>query len=193
MRGDARFDRRSLDDRSWVDLARDFLHGADTLFDVLCTSVPWTQGRRWMYDREVADPRLSRWYDAGEAVPHDALVAIRDAIAARYGVPLGSLGLNYYRDGQDSVAFHRDRELRYLDDTLIAIVTLGGQRPFLVRPRTGGPSIDLSPVSGDLIVMGGACQLAFDHGVPKVVHAAPRISVTYRWAAVPGDVGRARG
>jgi alkylated DNA repair dioxygenase AlkB len=131
-----------------------------------------------------------RWYEAGQSLPDDALVTIREALGARYGVRFGAVGLNYYRDGRDSVAFHRDRELRHLDDTLIAIMTLGGQRPFLVRPRTGGASIDLSPASGDLIVMGGACQIGFEHGVPKVAHAGPRISVTYRWARVPESRSR---
>jgi alkylated DNA repair dioxygenase AlkB len=181
----ARFERRALDDHSWVDVARDFVRGADTLFDHLQAEVAWRQGRRWMFDREVDDPRLSHWYEAGDRLPHDALVAMRDVLGERYGVRFGAVGLNYYRDGRDSVAFHRDRELRYLDDTLIAIVTLGGQRPFLVRPRAGGASIDLSPASGDLIVIGGASQLGFEHGVPKVVHAGPRISVTYRWARRP--------
>jgi alkylated DNA repair dioxygenase AlkB len=192
---DVRFERRALDDRSWVDVARDFLRGADTLFDDLRVTVPWTQGRRWMYDREVADPRLSRWYEPGEALPHEALVAIRDALGVRYGVRFGGVGLNYYRDGRDSVASHRDRELRSLEDTLVAIVTLGAQRPFLVRPRPRGASIDLSPASGDLIVMGGACQERFEHGIPKVLHAGPRISVTYRWArhgAVAHETGRPR-
>ena len=182
---DVRFDRRALGESSWVDVAREFLRGADTLFDHLCAAAPWTQARRWMYDREVADPRLSCWYEAGNPLPHDALVTLREAIGARYGVRFGSVGLNYYRDGRDSVAFHRDRELRHLDDTLIAIVTLGGQRPFLIRPRPRGRSIDIAPASGDLLVMGGACQQGFEHGVPKVVHAGPRISVTYRWARRP--------
>jgi alkylated DNA repair dioxygenase AlkB len=181
----ARFERRELDPLSWVDVARGFLRGADTLLDDLLVRVPWTQGRRRMYDRMVDDPRLSHWYASGDDLPDPALVAIRHALATRYGVGFGSVGLNYYRDGRDSVAPHRDRELRHLDDTLIAIVTLGAQRPFHVRPRSGGPSIDLSPASGDLLVMGGACQVAFEHGVPKVVHAGPRVSVTYRWARAP--------
>ena len=63
----------------------------------------------------------------------------------KYGVPLGGIGLNYYRDGRDSVAPHRDRELRHLDDTLIAIVTLGAKRRFLIRPKGGGKSSDISP------------------------------------------------
>jgi alkylated DNA repair dioxygenase AlkB len=80
------------------------------------------------------------------------------------------------------VAYHRDRELRRLDDTLIAIVTLGAARPFLIRPLGGGRSRDLRPGSGDLLVMGGRCQVAWEHGVPKVAHAGPRISATLRWA-----------
>ena len=181
----ARFVRRPLDEGSWVDVAREWLRGADTLFDQLRSTVEWAQGRRWMYDREVDDPRLSHWYDPRAVLPHPALDEMRQALAGRYGVRFGAVGLNYYRDGRDSVAFHRDRELRHLDDTLIAIVTLGEQRPFLIRPSRRGRSIDLSPASGDVLVMGGACQQGFEHGVPKVAHAGPRISVTYRWARRP--------
>jgi alkylated DNA repair dioxygenase AlkB len=180
---DVPFTRQQLDERSWVDVARHFLHGADTLFEELRDGVEWVQYRRHMYDRMVDDPRLSHWYGADEALPHATLVAVRDALAARYSVPFAGVGLNYYRDGRDSVASHRDRELRRLGDTRVAILTLGAQRPFLLRPRAGGRSIDLSPASGDLLVMGGACQIGFEHGVPKVVHAGPRISASYRWAS----------
>jgi alkylated DNA repair dioxygenase AlkB len=176
------FDRITLDDRSWIDVGRGFLVGADTLFDRLVADVDWKQGRRWMFDRMVDDPRLSRWYNRDDEVPHPALDHVRGALQQHYGVPFGSVGLNYYRDGQDSVAFHRDRELRHLDDTLVAIVTLGSRRPFLVRPKRGGASIDVSPGSGDLLVMGGRCQADFEHGVPKSAHAGPRISASYRWS-----------
>jgi alkylated DNA repair dioxygenase AlkB len=179
----APFERLSLDDASWIDVARGFLRGADTLFEQLRDGVPWKQGDRWMYDRMVDDPRLSRWYTPDEPLPHEALVVVRRVLEGRYGVPLEGVGLNYYRDGRDSVASHRDRELRHLDSALVAILTLGARRPFLVRPRDGGSSIDLSPASGDLIVMGGACQAGFEHGIPKVAHAGPRISASYRWSS----------
>jgi len=179
---DVSFARVQLDERSWVDIARHFLRGADTLFEELRAGVEWIRYRRHMYDRMVDDPRLSRWYGADEPLPHETLVAVRDALAARYGVPFADVGLNYYRDGRDSVASHRDRELRHLGDTRVAILSLGARRPFLIRPRGGGRSIDLSPASGDLLVMGGAFQIGFEHGVPKIVHAGPRISASYRWA-----------
>jgi alkylated DNA repair dioxygenase AlkB len=177
--------RLELDDTSWVDLGRAWLRGADTLLDALVATVPWRQGRRHMYGRMVDDPRLSRWYPESEELPHPALAQIRAALSARYGVPFASGGLNYYRDGRDSVAPHRDRELRDVDDSRVAIVTLGAARPFLIRPRNGGRSRDVRPGSGDLLVMGGHTQADWEHAVPKVRSAGPRVSISLRWAAAP--------
>lgn len=174
--------RIDLDAASWVDVRRDWVRGSDVLLEHLVTAVDWRRGRRRMYDRVLDDPRLSRWYPDGEGLPHPFLTEVADAVAREYGVPLRTLGLNYYRDGADSVAFHADRELREIDDTIIAILTLGACRPFHVRPKGRGRSIDLAPAGGDLLVMGGACQRGFEHGVPKVTAAGPRISCTWRWA-----------
>jgi alkylated DNA repair dioxygenase AlkB len=190
--GAAAVERVALDATSWVDLSRGWLRGADTLLATLVETVPWRQGRRKMYDRVLDDPRLSRWYNAETPLPDPTLDAIRRALSARYRVPFGSVGLNYYRNGRDSVAFHRDRELRHLDDTLVAIVTLGAVRPFLVRPRAGGSSRDLRPASGDLLVMGGRCQADWEHGIPKVASAGPRVSVSLRWSSRAGRPTRPR-
>lgn len=184
------FERVRLDATSVVDVARGWLHGADSLLQHLAEVVPWEQGRRWMYERMVADPRLSRWYSTSGVLPHPVLGTIIDELSAHYGVPFGGVGLNYYRDGRDSVAFHRDRELRHLDRTLVAIVTLGALRSFLLRPHGGGPSIDLRPGSGDLIVMGGRCQSDWEHSVPKVARTGPRISISTRWSSGEGEAVR---
>jgi alkylated DNA repair dioxygenase AlkB len=187
---DAKIERVALDERSWVDIGRNWLRGADTLLDALVESVEWRQGRRRMWDRVLDDPRLSCWFRDGDPLPHPSFEVIRNELTRRYSARFGTVGLNYYRDGQDSVAPHADRELRELDDTLIAIVTLGARRPFLLRPKqrddTGRRrSIDLAPASGDLLVMGGACQAGWEHGVPKVARTGPRISATWRWVPKP--------
>jgi alkylated DNA repair dioxygenase AlkB len=185
---DAPWERVALDATSWVDVCRGHLLGADTVLDVVIDAVPWQCSRRFMYDRMVDDPRLS-YRAAGlesgrrELLPHPVLAQVRDGLSARYGVPLGAAACNYYRDGRDSVAPHGDRELREVDDTLVCLLTLGATRPFRLRPhgRTGGPTFDIAPGSGDLLVMGGACQRDWEHGVPKVRSAGPRVSVTWRW------------
>jgi alkylated DNA repair dioxygenase AlkB len=178
----ARIERIALDDGAWIEVARNWLLGADTLLDALLERVDWKQGRRRMYDRFLDDPRLSRWYAAGDPLPHPALTMIAARLEEQLGVPLNGPGLNYYRDGADSVAWHADRELRELDDTRIAIVTLGAQRPFLIRPKGGGGSRNFRPATGDLLVMGGACQLRYEHSVPKTKSAGPRVSCTWRWS-----------
>lgn len=185
---DAPTERLHLDDTSWIDVTRGWLDGADEVAAHLIETVAWRQGRRTMYDRVVDDPRLSRWGRAGDPAPHPVLHDASAALALRHRRPFGAPGLNFYRDERDSVAFHRDRELRHLDDTLVAVLTLGARRPFLVRPHGGGPSIDLAPASGDLLVMGGRHQRDWEHGVPKVARCGARVSVSWRWTSAHGAI-----
>lgn len=184
------WERIDLGGGAWVDVARDWLGGADQLCDRLMDQVDWVHHRRWMYDRMVDDPRLSRWFDRDATLPDPVLDEYRQAMTRRYlhgvGTGFGPMGLNFYRDGSDSVAWHADRELRHLDDTLIAILTLGAARPFLLRPTGGGHSIDIRPASGDVLVMGGTSQLHWQHAVPKTASCpGPRISASIRWARRP--------
>jgi alkylated DNA repair dioxygenase AlkB len=178
----SRFVRTRLDAHSWVDFAAGWVRGADTLLVELVTALPWQQGRRWMYDRMVDDPRLTCFQPRSVPTRPAFFGTARAALSDRYGVRVGRPAFNYYRDGRDSVAPHSDRELRELDDTLVAILTLGARRPFLVKAKTGGPSRDLAPGTGDLLVMGGRAQLDWEHAVPKVRYAGPRVSVSWRWS-----------
>jgi alkylated DNA repair dioxygenase AlkB len=174
-------ERTELDGGAWVEVRRGWLLGADTMCEELIRDVPWGHHRRRMYDRVVDEPRLTWRRDDGEDLPHAGLKMVGEELERIYQLPLVGPGLNYYRDGRDSVAFHGDRELRLLSDTLVAIVTLGATRPFLLRPSGGGRSTDFRPASGDLLVMGGACQALFEHAVPKIAASGPRVSASWRW------------
>jgi alkylated DNA repair dioxygenase AlkB len=85
---------------------------------------------------------------------------------------------------------HSDTDMRWLDDTLIGILTLGAQRPFVLRPkgsRDGDPAIDVSPAGGDLLVMGGRAQADWLHGVPPARGVTgARISAQWRWTSRTG-------
>jgi alkylated DNA repair dioxygenase AlkB len=139
-----------------------------------------------MYDRVVDVPRLLHTYGSGEPLPHPLLAEAREALSAHYlpelGEPFVTAGCCYYRDGRDSVAWHGDRIGRGRDrDTMVAIVSLGDPRRLALRPRGGGgESLSVEMGHGDLLVMGGSCQRTWDHAVPKVSHAGPRVSVQFR-------------
>jgi len=111
---------------------------------------------------------------------HPVVVEMAEALSARYGLPLREISLAAYRDGRDSVAFHGDRIGRRSGHTVVAIVSLGAPRRFLLRPAGGGTSRAFDLGWGDLLVMGGTCQRTWEHAVPKMASAKPRMSVQFR-------------
>ena len=71
-----------------------------------------------------------------------------------------------------------------LDDPTPAIVpAFRSLRRFLLRPQSGGQSVAFELGWGDLVVMGGTCQRTWQHSVPKVARAGPRISIMFRRGA----------
>lgn len=176
---------RRLDEGSWVDHAPGWLCGSDAVFADLLASAPWAAHDRHMYGHKVAQPRLTAgWHDLepGRGTPFPLLDHMRELLSRRFGKALDSVGLNLYRDGSDSVAWHGDRIARTVLDPLVAIVSVGEPRRFLLRPGRAGASIRFDLGAGDLLVMGGACQREWQHTVPKVAAAGPRISITFRHA-----------
>ena len=178
----ARLTRIQLDDTAWVDHAPAWVSGADQLFAELVAGVEWGQRSRHMYGRVVEEPRLTSWWRASSGRPLEppVLERMRRTLSARYDVELDSMGLNLYRHGGDSVAWHGDRIARAIAEPVVAIVSVGHERKFLLRPRGGGRTTTFLLGRGDLLVTGGTCQRTWQHSVPKVPSAGPRISITFR-------------
>lgn len=173
--------RIQLDETAWVDVVAGWLHGADALFDDLVSGVRWLAHEMPIYDKVLPQPRLSRWWGTDREPPWPPVAgAMAGCLSGGYGIEFDSLGANLYRDGRDSVAWHGDRSYREHQRALVAVVSLGSTRRFLLRPKGGGPSLRLDPAAGDLLVMGGTCQRTWQHCVPKRAAAGPRISVTLR-------------
>ena len=193
-------ERIDLGRGSWVDVVRGLVPDAQRVHDDLLRTVSWQQGRVFRYERYVDEPRMGG-FQAG-ADRHPALVEVSDWLSQRYRIPFDSVAMARYRHAADSVGFHRDREMRWLEDTVIGVLSTGARRPFLLRPigerRTAhdddmvddhGATFDLLPAGGDLIVMGGRCQADWLHAVPKVgggAAVADRISAQYRWTSRKG-------
>ncbi|MGH3651126.1 MAG: alpha-ketoglutarate-dependent dioxygenase AlkB [Acidimicrobiia bacterium] len=169
--------RFDLGDGAWLDYAPMWLQGDNTLFDTLVAVAEWTQPVVRMYDREVVTPRLVAHI---EPPAHEMLTDMIETLSGRYDRLLDQLSAGWYRDGNDSVAFHGDRIARDRDEAVVATVSLGGARRFLIRPKSGGESLSFSLGHGDLVVMGGSCQRTCEHAVPKTKVAQPRIALMFR-------------
>jgi alkylated DNA repair dioxygenase AlkB len=187
-----------LSGRAVVDVVRGLVPDAQRVHDELVAGAVWAQGRVFRYERWIDEPRLGGW-QSGEA-RHPALAEVQEWLTRRYRVRFDGVALARYRDGTDGVGFHRDREMRWLEETVIGVLTLGARRPFLMRPlrerRSGvdddmyedsGDTLDLAPAGGDLIVMTGRCQQTWLHAVPQVRGGCPsRISAQWRWTSRRG-------
>jgi alkylated DNA repair dioxygenase AlkB len=175
-------ERLELAGGAWIDHAQAWLAGSDTLFATLVETAPWRQRTRHMFENIVDEPRLTAWWGAKEgdlALPC-VVTEMRELLSERYAVEFDSVGCNLYRDGRDSVAWHGDTVRKTMAEPIVAILSLGEPRKLLLRPRGGGASRRFELGSGDLFVMGGTCQHTWEHCVPKVRHAGPRMSVTFR-------------
>src|SRR5262249_49125672 len=130
-----------LADGAWLDVARGWLDGHAALFDELRDGVAWREESRRMYARVVDGPRLFALLGPGERPP--VIEAMRTALGARYATVFDRVSVALYRDGTDSVAWHGDYVARTMAEALVATVSIGEPRRFLVRPTGGGRSLSL--------------------------------------------------
>lgn len=176
---------------AWLDHTPRWVRGHEALFETLLADADWQETEQQLYERTLITPRLvANLPERSSALP--LIADMQAALCARYGQIFSRVALALYRDGRDSVAFHGDRVARELPEALVATVTLGAGRRFLLRPRTaaeGEPrrSLGFQLGGGDLVVMGGSCQRTWQHGIPKVKHAGARIALMFRpvWTRSP--------
>jgi alkylated DNA repair dioxygenase AlkB len=177
---------------SWMPWFYDAAESA-ALLHTLLHNTPWRQDTLNFGGKAVAVPRLQAWY--GERrygysglkltpLPWTpVLEAIRNKITATTGLPFNSALVNYYRDGNDSVAWHSDNERELGPDPLIASLSLGAERRFELKHRTVKQSkMNLILENGSLLLMGSGLQRHWLHQLPKDAGiSAPRVNLTFRF------------
>ena len=183
--GFAAITRRDLAGEAWFEYQADWVSGHEVLFQALASGTRWQAQQRQMYDRTVSVPRLVASLPA-DGPGHPLLAQMRSVLEARYRTDLPNVTMALYRDGNDSVAWHGDYVARELTAAVVATVSLGAPRRFLLRPRSPHSgvrrSLAMSLGWGDLIVMGGSCQRTWEHSIPKVKQADPRLVIMFRSA-----------
>ena len=168
--------------------------GGETL-RALLAEVPWRAEEVVMWGRRMPQPRLTAWYgDPGahyaysglelDPLPWTLLLAdIKSRVEAAAGAPFNSVLLNYYRDEHDSIGFHSDDEPELGSEPVIASLSLGAERTFILKHKRAK---QLRPVhillaSGSLLLMRGETQHCWRHGIPKESGpCGPRVNLTFR-------------
>lgn len=167
---------------------------SDQLFSQLLENTPWKQRTQTIYDKKVLTPRLTAWYGDGEKsyklggsefevnawTPE--LLSVKNMIEEAFGHQFNSVLLNLYRDNNDSVAWHRDKESRYGDRPVIASLSLGQTRKFDFRKLNHHQSRYSIPLPhGSLLLMKGDLQEHWEHRIAKsALYMKERINLTFR-------------
>ncbi|MBA3648150.1 MAG: alpha-ketoglutarate-dependent dioxygenase AlkB [Chitinophagales bacterium] len=167
---------------------------SDRLLEYLLHNIEWQQDQIKFYGKSVNLPRLTAWYGdhlkdysysriSMKTHPWTAeLLEIKDRIENNAGVRFTSVLLNYYRDGNDSVSWHRDNESVLRVNPIIASVSFGATRTFKFRhisDKTLLRKVDLT--HGTYVLMKGSTQHFWEHHIPKAKNIlTPRVSLTFR-------------
>jgi alkylated DNA repair dioxygenase AlkB len=188
--------RIALAEGAWLDHEPGWLDAgqADALFSSLRDEIAWEQRAIVLFGRPVLQPRLIAWagslgyrYSGQTLEPRPftpSVAGLMARVRERAGVPLNHVLLNRYRDGADSMGLHADDEVELGVDPVVASVSLGIARRFVLRPRRRrlGKALGLDLGHGSLLVMGGTCQRHYVHGIPRQQGLrGERISLTFRW------------
>jgi len=167
---------------------------SDMLLEKFIKTVPWQQTELKILDKVIPTPRLIAWFGdnqnsyqlAGRMIKvlpwTSELSSLRERIEKASGHTFNSVLLNYYRDGSDSVSWHRDKESELGDRPVIASLSLGQERNFDFRSVADHKLKYALPLAhGSLLLMKGDLQTGWEHRIAKsAAIKRPRINLTFR-------------
>jgi alkylated DNA repair dioxygenase AlkB len=160
----------------------------------LVEETEWRAETVVVFGKRHLQPRLTAWHgDAAYTysgltlapLPFSPLLqAIRSVVESVTGHRYNSVLLNYYRDGRDSMGMHSDDEPELGPTPAIASLSFGATRTFILRHKQTGQTVKLDLHDGSLLLMAGALQRNWLHGINKTARpVAPRLNLTFRYIA----------
>lgn len=168
---------------------------ADAMFGQLLEQTDWIQPTIRMGKREIHSPRLAAWHGDPDAVYTysglrnaplpwtPSLSVLRERLHQATGIEFNSVLLNLYRSGQDSMGWHRDNEPELGERPVIASLSLGASRRFVMKHvKDPQKRWQTRLRAGSLLIMAGDAQRKWKHAVPKSAADASgqRINLTFR-------------
>jgi alkylated DNA repair dioxygenase AlkB len=200
--------RIELESGAWVTLTEGWLAPDEgtAIFECMLRELSWEQRHIVLFGKRILQPRLIAWAGelpyrySGQTLEPRAWPGLVRRLLERVnettGAAFNHVLVNRYRDGSDSMGYHADAEPELGPDPVVATVSLGAARRFLLRRHAPRPApvcddvrkarreapLVLPLAQGSLLVMGGTCQRHYRHAIPRE-NAQPtgeRISLTFR-------------
>jgi alkylated DNA repair dioxygenase AlkB len=160
---------------------------SDHLLQHFVNDTPWIQTKQKLWEKEYLTPRLTCWYGdtdriAGTLTWTPELQMIREIVEPLAGIRFNSVLLNYYRDGNDSVAWHSDKESIVGSQPVIASVSFGEVRSFDIRSKSDhNDKYSVRLEHGSFLLMKRGLQEHWEHRIAKSTKPMkPRINLTFR-------------
>lgn len=165
---------------------------SNQLFTDLLNQIEWKQEPIKIFGKSVMQPRLTAYYGTQaytysgvtmQPLPWNApLLQIKQEIEPLVNTQFNGVLLNLYRNGQDYMGWHSDDEHNLAKGAIIASVSFGETRRFILRRRDNHQiKVELNLSDGDFLVMGGDTQKFWQHHIPKTAKSnSPRINLTFR-------------
>ncbi|MCS0609881.1 alpha-ketoglutarate-dependent dioxygenase AlkB [Massilia solisilvae] len=164
----------------------------DQILRRLVEETAWRAETVVVYGKRHLQPRLTAWHgDAAytysglrlEPLPFTPLLqAIRGAVEEATGHHFNSVLLNYYRNGRDSMGMHSDDEPELGPRPVIASVSFGQARTFVLRHKRTKQTVKLDLTDGSLLLMAGVLQHNWLHGINKSARPlGARVNLTFRY------------
>jgi alkylated DNA repair dioxygenase AlkB len=167
---------------------------SDLYFNQLVKEIKWKQEPIKIFGKEIMQPRLTALYgDADKSYrysgftmkPHawtNTLLIIKKKIEKIADVNFTTALLNLYRDGKDSMGWHRDNEKELGINPVIGSVNFGATRLFQMRNYNNKKMIEkIDLTNGSFLLMRGETQHHWEHQVAKTkLKTEIRINITFR-------------
>lgn len=192
--------RLELDPNSYLDWEAGWLspEASTELMQNLVTLLPWEQRSIVLFGKRVMQPRLIAWAGSlpyrysGQTLPPrrvtEPLSSLLGLVSKCAQRRFNHVLINRYRHGRDSMGFHADDEPELGANPVLASLSLGAARRLVIKPRRGRQpkATELVLTHGGLLIMGGAFQHRYYHGVPKQPQVTgERLNLTFRQLLKP--------
>lgn len=176
-----------------VTLYRSWLKNSNDLFASLNSEVPWKHDLVQIFGKTITTKRQVCWMAESlveyrysgivkKAITwHPSIRELAEQLHSEFGFKYNSCLLNLYQNGLEGMGYHSDDEPELDQDTPIASLSLGSNRPFFFKHKKSGEREEVELRSGDLLLMDHRNQLHWRHSLPiRKRIMEPRINLTFR-------------